>query len=313
MARPLRIQFKGALYHVINRGNYRRDVFETADKAAAFERCLFATCARMKWRLFAYVLMRNHFHLAVETPEPNLVEGMHWLQGTFATRFNRFRQERGHLFQGRYQALVVEPGATLGRVVDYIHLNPVRAAIVPAEQVGDFPWSSLRRFLGGERPGCLQADTWLETAGLGDTTAEWKVYVRRLVELAWAKERQAELGFPEMSRGWAIGTHGWRQTLARDHAQRALAPGLAAQELAELKQACCEQALETLLRSTGKTLADAGKERKGVAWKVNIARILRATTPATNRWIAEKLRMGTPSSVSQYLSDIRATNILLEP
>ena len=63
MARPLRIQFEGALYHLINRGNYRRDVFGTADKAAAFERCLFATCARMKWRLFAYVLMRNHFHL----------------------------------------------------------------------------------------------------------------------------------------------------------------------------------------------------------------------------------------------------------
>lgn len=306
MARRLRIQFEGAVYHVINRGNYRRDVFETADRAAAFERCLFEVCERMRWRLFAYVLMRNHYHLAVETTEPNLVEGMHWLQSTFATRFNRFRQERGHLFQGRYQALLVEPDATLGRVVDYIHLNPVRAAIVTAEQVGDFRWGSLRRYLRGDRPRCMQAETWLEAAGLGDTTAGWKLYVGHLVELAGAKERQIELGFPEMSRGWAIGTHGWRQALAHDHAHRALSPGLAAQELVELKLACCEQALDALLGSSGKTLADAAKERKGVVWKVNIARKLRASTPATNRWIAEKLCMGAPNSVSQYLSDTKA-------
>lgn len=312
MARRLRIQFEGAVYHVINRGNYRRDVFETADQAAAFERCLFETAERMKWRLFAYVLMRNHYHLAVETTEPNLVEGMHWLQSTFATRFNRFRHERGHLFQGRYQALLVEPGPTLCRVVDYIHLNPVRASIVPAEHVGNFRWGSLRRFLQGERPGCLQSEDWLETAGLGDTPDDWKIYVRRLTELAGAKERQKELGFPEMSRGWAIGTHGWRQALAHDHAHRALSPGLAAKELIELKQAGCDRALDALLKLAGKTLADAAKERKGVAWKVNIARILRASTPATNRWIAEKLRMGAPNSVSQYLSTTRAKNIILK-
>jgi len=310
MARRLRIQFAGAIYHVINRGNYRRDVFETADKAAAFERCLFEVCERMRWRLFAYVLMRNHYHLAVETVAPNLVEGMHWLQSTFATRFNRYRQERGHLFQGRYQSLLVEPGQTLARVVDYIHLNPVRAAIVPPDQVGDFRWGSLRRYLRGERPDCLQAAAWLESAGLGDTPDEWKVYVRRLVALAEATERQKELGFPEMSRGWAIGTQGWRQSLARDHAHRALSPGLAARELIELKRVSCEQALDRLLRSANKTIVDVEKTRKGVAWKVDIARILRASTPATNRWIAENLRMGAPSSVSQYLTDTRKNMIL---
>ena len=100
MARKLRLQYEGAVYHVINRGNYRRDVFETADKAKAFEECLFEAAERMGWRLQEYALMRNHYHLAVETPQANLVEGMHWLQSTFATRFNRFRAERGHLFQG---------------------------------------------------------------------------------------------------------------------------------------------------------------------------------------------------------------------
>jgi len=141
MARKLRIQFEGAMYHVINRGNYGRDLFGNEGEAQAFLETVGEAKAMMGWRLHAYVLMRNHYHLAMETPEPNLVEGMHWLQSTWATRFNRFRQERGHLFQGRYQALLIEDAAVLGKVVDYIHLNPVRAKIVLAEQVRDYPWS----------------------------------------------------------------------------------------------------------------------------------------------------------------------------
>jgi putative transposase len=128
MARKLRIQYPGAMYHVINRGNYRRDVFESVGAARAFEAALLEACELFGWLLHAHAVMRNHFHLALETPEPNLVEGMHWLQSSFATRFNRFRGENGHLFQGRYKSLLVEDGAALGRVADYIHLNPVRAA-----------------------------------------------------------------------------------------------------------------------------------------------------------------------------------------
>ena len=120
------MQFEGAIYHVINRGNYRHEVFTSAATAEAFERCLFEVCERMGWRLHAFVIMRNHYHLAVETPRANLAEGMHWLQGTFAMRFNRFRGERGHLFQGRYQAILVEPGAVLARVVVTGHSKPAR-------------------------------------------------------------------------------------------------------------------------------------------------------------------------------------------
>jgi REP element-mobilizing transposase RayT len=88
MARKLRIEYPGALYHVINRGNYRRDVFESAGAAEAFVAALREAVAQYGWRVHAYVVMRNHYHLAVETPQPNLVEGMHWLQSTLATRFN---------------------------------------------------------------------------------------------------------------------------------------------------------------------------------------------------------------------------------
>ena len=96
MARKLRIEYEGALYHVLNRGNYRRDVFETAGAAQAFVAVMEDASARYGWNVHAYALMRNHYHLAIETPTANLVDGMHWLQSTIATRFNRFRNERGH-------------------------------------------------------------------------------------------------------------------------------------------------------------------------------------------------------------------------
>src|SRR5438034_1286861 len=103
MARQIRLEFPGACYHVINRGNYRRDLFASKGAAAAFEEVLFEAAARCGWRLHAYVVMRNHFHLAVELTEPNLSVGMKWLQGTWAVRFNRYRQETGRPFQGRYK------------------------------------------------------------------------------------------------------------------------------------------------------------------------------------------------------------------
>ena len=95
MARRLRISFAGALYHLINRGNYRCDVFATDAAARAFLITIDETCRRFGWRVHAYVIMSNHYHLAVQTPQANLSEGMHWLQSTYATRFNRFRGERG--------------------------------------------------------------------------------------------------------------------------------------------------------------------------------------------------------------------------
>lgn len=146
MARQIRVQYSGALYHVINRGNYRSDVFQSAGAARAFETVLGQACERLGWYVHAYVIMRNHFHLALETPRPNLAVGMQWLLGTYAARFNRFRAKRGHLFQGRYQALLVEDVAALFRVANYIHLNPVRARIVSAEEIATCPWSSLHRW-----------------------------------------------------------------------------------------------------------------------------------------------------------------------
>ena len=142
MARKLRLEYEGAVYHVISRGNYRADVFRSEKTKAAFLKCLGETSLKSGWLVHAWCVMSNHYHLCFTTPQPNLVEGMRWLQGTFSMRFNRLRNERGHVFQGRYKALLVEPDAA-GAVCHYIHLNPVRARVRPLETVARWPWTSL--------------------------------------------------------------------------------------------------------------------------------------------------------------------------
>ena len=306
MARKLRIQYDGALYHVINRGNYRRDVFESAGAAQAFEDTLREACEENGWKLHAYVVMRNHYHLALETPRANLVEGMHWLQSTFATRFNRFRQERGHLFQGRYQALLIEDSAALANVVDYIHLNPARAGIVMADQLVAFRWSSLRRFVREGRPTWLSCEAWLTQKGMADSPAGWREYVAFLTKQAGSEAEQKLRGLESLSVGWAIGSQGWKRAVAKDHAQRALSPGVEAGELEELKATHWARVLDQELTRVGKSMADALDEICGAPWKIEVAQHLRKAG-APYGWITAQLNMGKVSSVRAYISKVKSS------
>src|SRR5947209_7581796 len=203
MARKLRLEYAGACYQVINRGNYRRDLFRGKRAAESFVVCLGEAAQRFGWRVHAYVVMSNHFHLAVETPEPNLSAGMKWLQGTWARRFNGFRSERGRPFQGRYKAIHLEPGHALAQVAHYIHLNPVRAKLVPAARLREYAWSSLARFMGKDRPKWLVADTILhEGGGLGDTAAGWRRYQAYLGLLAEEDPKKRDSLYGSLSQGW---------------------------------------------------------------------------------------------------------------
>jgi putative transposase len=140
MSRPLRLEFAGALYHVTSRGNERKPIYlEEAD----FQRFLETTaqvCERYNWVIHAYCLMTNHYHLLVETPDANLSLGMRQLNGVYTQLFNRAHKRVGHLFQGRYKALLVQKDSYLLEVSRYIVLNPVRAAMV--DHCIEWPWSS---------------------------------------------------------------------------------------------------------------------------------------------------------------------------
>ena len=140
MARPLRIEYPGAVYHVTARGNAREDIFlEDADRRLFLE-VLGNTVTRYNWLCHAYCLMDNHYHLLLETPDPNLSLGMRHLNGVYTQRFNRKHSRVGHVFQGRFKSILVEKEAHLLELCRYIVLNPVAAKMVlhPSE----YPWSS---------------------------------------------------------------------------------------------------------------------------------------------------------------------------
>ncbi|MEJ2365319.1 MAG: transposase [Deltaproteobacteria bacterium] len=146
MARPLRIEFAGALYHVTARGNAQQDIYLTDDDRHQFLEFLRRACERYEWLCHAYCLMSNHYHLLIETQAPTLSKGMKYLNGTYTQVFNRCHKRVGHVFQGRYKGILVEKDSYLLELSRYIVLNPVRARMVRSAR--EWPWSSYRATAG---------------------------------------------------------------------------------------------------------------------------------------------------------------------
>src|SRR5579864_4694803 len=171
MARKLRLEYPGAIYHVMNRGDRREPIFHDDKDRQLFLDTLGEACRKTGWQVHALCLMPNHFHLVMETPRANLVAGMKWLLGTYTGRFNRRHKLFGHLFSGRYKSLIVDGSGTgyLKSVCDYVHLNPVRAELLRAKQpLESYRWSSYGQYLKapGKRVGWLRADRLLGEWGI---------------------------------------------------------------------------------------------------------------------------------------------------
>ena len=150
MARKLRVEYPGALYHVMSRGDHRELIFRDDRDRRSFVETLGEACQKTGWQVQAYCLMPNHFHLVVQTPQGNLVAGMKWLLGTYTGRFNRRHKLFGHLFSGRYKALIVDGSGNgyLKTVCDYVHLNPARAKLLrPNQPLRNYVWSSWPEYL----------------------------------------------------------------------------------------------------------------------------------------------------------------------
>jgi len=306
MARKLRFEFAGGLYHVLNRGNYRKWIFRQEGAKAAFEQTLFEACERCGWLLHAYVVMGNHYHLALETPEPNLSEGMRWLQSVFATRFNRFRRESGHLFQGRFKSIVVEDEDRLGALCHYIHLNPVRAGICEVEGLRKLPFCSMRHlWQKRQRPKFLRLESCLRAAGgLRDTPAGRAKYLQYLAWLAEDEPAQKDLAFERMSRGWVLGTKSFRKALLAEEKQKQVMYALGGNEARELREAAWELRLERCLELLGRTIEEAAAEPKSADWKVAIAAHMKTRLLCRNNWLGEQLSMGSESGVSRYVGQL---------
>jgi len=304
MARPLRLESEAGVYHVLNRGNYRTPIFRTEKTKAAFLQCLGEACRKTGWKVHAWCIMSNHYHLAVSTPQANLVDGMCWLQGTFATRFNRLRQERGHLFQGRYKSLIVEPEAGLGALCHYIHLNPVRASLCAVGALPEQRWVSLRWIMQPKlRPAWFDPAPALAQAGeLADTAAGRRSYLAYLTWLAEDEPARKELRFAEMSTGWIIGSAGFAQSLLKEHRALIGQGQRLSTEMQATREMAWRETLTGLLENLRRTPSDLMATGKSADWKLALATAMKVRTTVTNRWLAEALHMGNLHEVSRKVA-----------
>ena len=325
MARMLRIEYPGAFYHVMARGKRRETVFHDDDDRKFFLATLAEVCGMTGWRVHAWVLMGNHYHLCVQTPEANLVDGMKWLQNTVTRRYNVRHRAWGRLFGDRYKAVVVdgEDSSYYGTLVDYIHLNPVRARLVrtrDGQSVLDYPWSSLAggsALPPGRRPDWLAVADGLEMFGLPDSSAGRRRMVERL-DLRAMEESHRTCGVPvpakgvdmrrsHLRRGWYWGGQAFEEKLnalacsavvGKDRGSRAYRR--TPQHLAHGEQrARC--LLEEGLAAAGLQAGGLGALPGSDVRKVAIATLIRRQTTVSQQWIADRLEMRSAANVSQQL------------
>jgi len=306
MPRPPRFEFPGAIYHVINRGNYRSWIFEDDGAKIGFQKCLLEACEFAGWTLHAYCVMGNHYHLAIETPEPNLSEGMRWLQSVFANRFNRFRKERGHLFQGRFKSIIVEDQDRLAWLCHYIHLNPVRAGICDLAGLKAYPFSSYWHLRKTKtRNHSMSFKAFLEGAGgIKDTPsgrAKYEKYLRWLSEDGQAQKKAA---FEKMSKGWALGTKEFKKAILDDEKSRIAQIELGSKDYAALREDLWEDELDRCLKLLGKKSSDLKLAPKSADWKIAIATRLKRKLLCKNPFVSQALNMGAGASISRYCSEL---------
>ncbi len=266
-----------------------------------FLRTLGQAADRTGWRILAWVLMPNHYHLALETPEPNLVSGMHWLQGTYTTRFNLRHEQVGHLLQGRYKAILVQGRSPsyLQTLLAYILLNPVRAHLVEAAEILSFRWSSARDMLRApaERPTWFHAEPALTALGQPDTVSGRQSFGRWLLDQA-ATETETESEYRDLRRGWCFGDDAFRSEMAR----KIETPTGPREGGPAIRTHDATQAMKFLADGLARLGLDSAQVER-LPWtdprKAALAWLLRSYTMTRNAEVAAMLGGGCEASVSR--------------
>lgn len=326
MARSIRFEFPGAFYHVLARGNRRDAIFLDDEDRRYFLKVLSEACGKTGWRIHAWVLMTNHYHLLLETPEANLVEGMKWVQNTYTRRFNIRHGLWGRLFGYRYKSVLVEGGGTYYEtLLDYIHLNPARAKLVnpdKGQSVLDFAWSSVA---GGyavpakKRAKWLAAGEGLGSFGFPDTAAGRRKFVERL-DRRVVVEGMEQAGVPALDadvdarcshlrRGWYWGSQEFGERMLK-LAEKVLKRKRhrsyrSSQELQAHGEVEAEKILEEGLGITGLSHEELNSLPGSDVRKVVIAEKIWENTTVSMGWISEKLAMKSAANASQQIRRMR--------
>jgi REP element-mobilizing transposase RayT len=288
----------------MSRGDRYEDIFPNDVDRHDFLKTLAEACQKTGWQVHAYCLMRNHFHLVIETPNANLVEGMRWLLSSFSIRLNHRHKLFGHVFSGRYKALLVDGSGTgyLKSACDYVHLNPVRASLLlPQERLLAYPWSSLGWYLASpaHRPQWLRVDRLLGEHGIaGDSPACRQEFEQRM------EARRLEEADPEdlkaFRRGWCLGSKEFK-----DQILEMMEGQLGENHSGELRRETAEAKSERIIKEELLRLKwreeELSSHRKNNGNKLAIAARLRKETTMTLKAIAARVHLGTSKSANTRL------------
>lgn len=301
----------------MSRGDRQNDIFRDDQDRRIFLDTLSEACGRQGWVVHAYVLMDNHYHLLLETPEPNLVVGMKWLQGTYTQRFNSRHREWGHLFQGRYKALVVQSGQGeyFSTVATYVHLNPVRARLLDfeANDLSTYPWSSYPLYFDrAKRPEWLCVDRvlgafeWLDDrSGLA---AFSQMMLKRSMEVyGCAHPMEFDARWKAIRRGWCLGDEDFRKEmegLVDERINQYDRRSYLGEEARQHDEREARRLLHAGLERVGASLEQLPSLRKSDPRKKVVAWLIRRNTSIGNRWICENLSMGHGSNLARHVKDV---------
>jgi len=316
MPRKPRVEYPGAIYHVMSRadGAKGRIYLNDVDRQD-FLKTLAEACLKTGFQVHAYCLMRNHFHLVVETPNANLVAGMRWFLSAYTLRFNHRHTQFGHVFSGRYKALIVDGSGKgyLRTVCDYVHLNPVRAKLLrPQQRLLEYPWSSFGGYLAApaHRPQWLRVDRLLGVHGIPEDNAAGRELFERRMEARRAEPGDATQWEP-IRRGWCLGSAEFKaQLLERMDGQ------LGEHHAGQLKRESAEVKAQRIIREEllrlGWREGDLCRRAKSDPLKLALAARLRRETTLTLPFVAARLHMGTWKSLHAKLHRWRKAHEIVD-
>jgi len=318
MPRKPRIEYEGAIYHVMSRGNRGDAIFDDDKDREIFLDTLEEACGRCGWRVHAFVLMGNHYHLLLETPEPNLVAGMKWLQGTYTQRFNSRHKQWGHLLQGRYKALLVDgaAGEYFQTVASYIHLNPARAGLIDltSERLSDYAWSSYPLYTRPtKRPAWLGVERLLGSMGLEDNrsghAAFRAIMQKRVLEITASRSpMDFDDAWKEIRRGWIFGSSSFREDMLDKLdgiiGVRGRRDSFNGEEVKMHDEHAAARILAAGLECLGIGPDDLAEMKKGCPEKCGLAWLIRKQTCVTNEWIKQQLYMGKATNFSALIKRV---------
>jgi len=325
MPRQVRVQYEDAIYHVMARGNRLDRIVRSDEDREVFEATLEEVVGRTGWQVYAYALVENHYHLVFKTPKPNLVDGMTWFHNTVTKRHNARNRLRGHLFSGRYKAVLVEENDYLSTLIHYVHLNPVRAKLVKVQDgIENYQWCSLIDYMRpkSKRRSWLAVEQGLAHLDYPDTAAGRRKLLANTEGLVdRSKLTRAGINQPEgaslqvtVERGWCFGSEDFREKLSLlvgdtkvdIGSSTSKANGYTGTQTDDHAEATARLWIERGLGELGLSKEDLPVINKTDWRKAMIVRCIRKHSSVKIEWIAKELHMGVRSGVTRAEQMLKA-------